>query len=225
MKGDKLMNGLIIVLLLTVLTHPIQAVKNQAIGQVYVENNFATNIYLKPTSELKKAKIYNISEFLDTNLRNLSLIGLDYLESNKSFWQDLLQGKAAVISDKNAKLGLICQTFSELPKGNSLVWKYVNYKDLVASFWVGNYEVLFLKKPQKDLVRKIKQNEKVTTAIDSQTDMDLNAGFNMISTLKEQIAIVSSEEGTMIRVVRDDQKGDEIFDLLRDSFSSLDDFS
>ncbi len=219
------MNGLIIVLLLAVLTQPIQAVKNQAIGQVYVEDNFATNIYLKPTSEFKKIKIYNISEFLDTSLRNLSLIGLDYLESNESFWQNLLQGKAAVISDKNAKRGLICQPFSELPKGNSLVWKYINYKDIVASFWVGNYEILFLKKPQKDLVRKIKQNEKITATIDSKTDIDHNESFNVISTPKEQIAIVSSEEGTMIRVVRDDQKGAEIFDLLRDSFSSLDDFS
>ena len=90
---------------------------------------------------------------------------------------------------------------------------------------MGNYEILFLKKPQKDLVRKIKQNEKITATIDSKTDIDHNESFNVISTPKEQIAIVSSEEGTMIRVVRDDQKGAEIFDLLRDSFSSLDDFS
>lgn len=208
-----------IVLLILLLSLPFSA--QSRIGQIYIRDLQATfDVYLLSNNEIKDKEIYSLEKLLNTSLIELSLLSAN-LEIDKLFREKILTGQAALLLSDASKTAITFNPVNKFPRGKSLIWKYLKKQDVSSAFWFGNYEIINFDSRCSYLVDLILQNEKVKNLIKTREFPETGYTLATVFLPGEEIMILTQNDATLVKVVRDDKKDSEIFNILRDCLSGL----
>lgn len=208
-----------IVLLILFLSLPFSA--QSLIGQIYIRDSQATyNVLLLSNNEMKDKEIYSLEKLLNSSLIELSQLTAN-LEIDKLIEEKILTGKVALLLSDTSKTAITFNPVNKFPRGKSLIWKYLKKQDISSAFWFGNYEIINSDSRCSYLVDLILQNEKVKNIIKAQELAETEHTMATVFLPEEEIMILTQNDATLIKVVRNDKKDNEIYNFLRDSLSGL----
>ncbi len=210
---------MLILLLILFLSLPFSA--QSLIGQIYIRDSQATyNVFLLSHNEFKDKEVYSLEKLLNTSLLEISQLSAK-LEIEKIFQEKILTGKVPLLLSDTSKKAISFNSVNKFPKGKSLIWKYLKKKQVSSAFWFGNYEIINSDSRCSYLVDLILQNEKVENLIKTQDFPETNHTLATIFLPEEEIMILTENDSTLIKVVRNDKKDSEVFNILRDCLSGL----